>query len=159
MPEAVVVDGLDWVHGTAQPLDGTASVDLVGWEQRALRDREVFARDLRSMGLGDDEISQGIAVRDDAQADVNASVKAFWDAHHARARRYYRTTPPEVGAQARLVSNSATGKAWQRLRDWWAEFTTSASSERKLGWALTIGAAGLSAEAKVTVLVCAASPR
>lgn len=182
MPEAVVVDGLDWVHGTAQPLAGAAAVDVVGWEERALRDREVFARDLRSMGLGEAEVSQAVAVRDDAQADVAASVKAFWDAHHARTRRYYLRTPPELGEQARLVSNSATGRAWQRLRDWWAgrvaevesredvevrlplfllasaagkgcraEFTTSASSERKLGWALSIGAAGLSAEAGVTV--------
>lgn len=182
MPGPVLVDGSEWVRGSVQPLDGTVSVSLTGWEERALRDREGFARDLRAMGLADAEIRQGMAVRDNAEADVAASVEAFCSAYDARTRRHGPISPPDVSEEVRMVSDSAIAKAWQRLRDWWAgrvaevesredvevrvrlfllaaaagkgcraEFTISAARERQLGWALTIGGAGLSAEARVTV--------
>jgi hypothetical protein len=182
MPGRVLVAGPGWVRGRVQPVDGTASVSLTGWEERALRDREGFARDLRAMGLADAEFRQGMAVRDNAEADVAAAVEAFWAAYDARAKRYDPSTPPDPGEEVRMVSDAAIAKAWRRLGDWWAgratkmesredvevrlplfllaaaagkgcraDFTISAGSERRLGWELTVGGAGLSAEARVTV--------
>ena len=188
MASEILVDGLEWVHGSTQPLAGTSSTELIGWEEYAVQDRERFARELEGMGLPEPIVSQGLQIRDQAASAINESIKKFWDAYYARTNRSY-LEPPELLEEVRLVSNSATRQAWQRLRDWWAgrdtevqsredvelrlplfllaapankgceaEVTTQADSNRNLGWALVIGGTGLGAEAKVTVRVIGNSP-
>lgn len=176
------VKGLEWIHGSALPFAGAATVEVRTWEDRALESSDSFAIDLESFGVPTQLVKEGLDLRAEASKQAEAAVREFWD-HHPRR---YLVTPPSVQEEVRLIYDSARRHAGDRLRDWLsrrvitvesrepisvslplfllsapaqpgcsAEFTTSSSQSSTLGWSVKIGGAGASDEGSVTVTATA----
>ncbi len=110
------IEGLEWVHGTEERLEGSADLAFFDWEESALDRPKQFATDLRDLGLPNQIINNALEVSEDGSKQVSKEVRAFWD----RQPRRYLTAPPELEAEALIVFNSARSNAVQRLRDWWS---------------------------------------
>jgi hypothetical protein len=170
------VAGLDWVHGSEEPLAGESSVELHSWEEAALDDPRRFTADLEAMGLQPDEVGAAVGIREEAHAEVEAAVQSFWDNHPIR---YYKT-PPEVEAQVTQIYQSARRTARQRIGDWLqrrrfevqereevelrlplfvlsapptarsaATFKTEQTATRTVGWSISIAGSGVGSDATI----------
>lgn len=174
------VTGLEWVHGTEEPLEGESSVELHGWEDIALDQPKRFAADLGAMGVPREEVGAAVGVRDAAKAEMDAAVAGFWASH----RLHYVETPPEVAAELLQVHAIARGGALEQLRDWFAGrhvavedrqecavmlplfvlsapgtadstavFKTESAATRKAGWSISVAGTGVGGEATITTSV------
>jgi len=178
MARTVKVDGLEWLQGLAEPIQGATTTELRDWTTLALSDRDSFVTDVRSMGFSETIVAEAVSVRDSAEQSVEEAIRTFWDNQPYR----YLETPPEVEEEAAYVYDSARRDAWGRLHDWLAgrvievedrntiqlqlplftlsapsavgsttEFTTSSSRTEGVTWSMSIVGSGLSDEGRVLV--------
>jgi len=173
----ITIRGLEWVRGQEEPFDASSTLGLIEWEHLALNEREVFAADLRALGLSEPMVAETLEFRDGEADQISEVIKTFWD----RQPRRYLTTPPELQAEATLVFDSARMTARQRLRDWWnsrvttveqrepielrfplfvmgapsvdeckAEWMGEAAYGGMVGWSVTVAGTGLGKDGRAT---------
>ncbi|MGH6654362.1 MAG: hypothetical protein ACRDVE_04050, partial [Actinocrinis sp.] len=169
-------------HGAALPMQADSSVELLGWQQAALTDSDRFEAQLKALGMGQDEVDEGVGIAASAESDAADAVRAFWDRQPLR----YVTAPDEVASKAVNLYTSTRDSALTRLADWFAgrrlvvdgsapvavrvplfvltaypapgcvsTYKTTNDQSRKLGWNVTVFGSGLGGDATVTSSVSA----